>query len=33
MNILPELQPPLADLTERFGARIEATHVARPNEV
>jgi len=33
MNILPELQPALADLTERFGGRIEAVHVARPNEV
>ena len=33
MNVLPELQPPLADLTERFGARIEATRVAHPNEV
>ena len=33
MNILLELQPALADLTERFGGRIEAVHVARPNEV
>ena len=33
MNILPELQPALADLTERFGGRIEAVHAARPNEV
>ena len=33
MNILPELQPALADLTERFEGRIEAVHVARPNEV
>ena len=33
MNVLPELQPTLADLTERFGARIEAVQAARPNEV
>lgn len=33
MNILPELQPAHADLTERFGARIEAIKAARPNEV
>ena len=33
MNILPELQPALADLTERFEGRIEAVHVARPNEI
>jgi Ni,Fe-hydrogenase III large subunit/Ni,Fe-hydrogenase III component G len=33
MNILPELQPALADLTERFGPRIETVHAARPNEV
>src|SRR6267154_694254 len=33
MNILPELQPALTDLTERFGARIEAVRPARPNEI
>jgi Ni,Fe-hydrogenase III large subunit/Ni,Fe-hydrogenase III component G len=33
MNILPSLQPILDDLTERFGARIEAVNAARPNEV
>ena len=33
MKILPELQPALADLTERFGERIEAVHDVRPNEV
>jgi Ni,Fe-hydrogenase III large subunit/Ni,Fe-hydrogenase III component G len=33
MNPLPELQPALADLTERFGARVELVRVARPNEV
>jgi len=33
MSILPALQPILADLTERFEARIEAVHAARPNEV
>ncbi len=33
MNVLPELQPALADLTERFGARIQPVQVARPNEV
>ena len=32
-SILPGLQPALSDLTERFGPRIEAVHVARPNEV
>ena len=31
--ILPGLQPVLSDLTERFGPRIEAVHIARPNEV
>ena len=30
---MAELQPAHADLTERFGARIEAIKVARPNEV
>jgi len=30
---LPELQPALTDLTERFGARVEVVRVARPNEV
>jgi Ni,Fe-hydrogenase III large subunit/Ni,Fe-hydrogenase III component G len=33
MNIMPTLQPVLADLTERFDARIEAVHAPRPNEV
>src|SRR6266478_255321 len=33
MNILPGLQPILADLTERFGTRIEAIHPAQPNEI
>jgi Ni,Fe-hydrogenase III large subunit/Ni,Fe-hydrogenase III component G len=33
MNVLSDLQPALADLTERFGARIEAVRAARPNEV
>ena len=33
MNILPELQPILDDLTERFGARLEAVLPARPNEI
>ena len=33
MNILPGLQPVLSDLTERFGTRIAAVQVARPNEV
>jgi Ni,Fe-hydrogenase III large subunit/Ni,Fe-hydrogenase III component G len=33
MNILSTLQPVLADLTERFDARIEAVHAPRPNEV
>ena len=33
MNLLPTLQPIVADLTERFEQRIEAVRVARPNEV
>jgi len=33
MNILSSLKPILADLTERFGPRIQAVHHARPNEV
>ncbi len=33
MNILPDLQPILADLTERFEARINAVRAERPNEV
>src|SRR5437773_5710376 len=33
MNVLSGLQPILADLTERFGARIESVEAARPNEV
>jgi Ni,Fe-hydrogenase III large subunit/Ni,Fe-hydrogenase III component G len=32
-SLLPELQPVLSDLTERFGARIQPVQVARPNEV
>ena len=32
-SVLPGLRPVLSDLTERFGARVEAVHVARPNEV
>jgi Ni,Fe-hydrogenase III large subunit/Ni,Fe-hydrogenase III component G len=32
-SLLPGLQPVLADLTERFDTRIEAVHIARPNEV
>ena len=31
MNILPALQPILADLTERFDTRIEAVQAPRPN--
>jgi Ni,Fe-hydrogenase III large subunit/Ni,Fe-hydrogenase III component G len=33
VNPIPELQPALADLTERFGERIQAVQVARPNEI
>ncbi|HOX57605.1 MAG TPA: NADH-quinone oxidoreductase subunit C [Candidatus Paceibacterota bacterium] len=33
MKPLPELQPALLDLTERFGERIQPVQVARPNEV
>jgi Ni,Fe-hydrogenase III large subunit/Ni,Fe-hydrogenase III component G len=33
MNILASLQPILGDLTERFGQRIEAVNVPRPNEI
>ena len=33
MNVLPELQPVLADLTERFGARILGVRALRSNEV
>ncbi len=33
MNILPGLEPVVADLTERFGARIEAVQAVRPDEV
>jgi Ni,Fe-hydrogenase III large subunit/Ni,Fe-hydrogenase III component G len=29
----PDLQPILADVTERFGTRIRAVHLPRPNEV
>ncbi len=33
MNLLPSLQPILADLKERFGARLEAVTVPRPDEI
>src|SRR5436190_15510389 len=33
MNVLPALQPILADLTERFGVRIQSVQAAQPNEV
>jgi Ni,Fe-hydrogenase III large subunit/Ni,Fe-hydrogenase III component G len=33
MSILPELQPILVDLTERFGERIRKVEALRPNEV
>ena len=33
MNALPELQPILASLTERFGAQIQPMQIPRPNEV
>jgi Ni,Fe-hydrogenase III large subunit/Ni,Fe-hydrogenase III component G len=33
MNVSPPLQAILADLTERFGPRIEAVRAPRPNEV
>ena len=33
MNILPGLQPIVADLTERFGRRIEGVFPLRPNEI
>ena len=33
MNVLPELNPIVKDLTDRFGARIEAVRAARPNEL
>jgi Ni,Fe-hydrogenase III component G len=33
MNLIPSLQPIVADLVERFGSRIEAVHPVRPNEV
>jgi Ni,Fe-hydrogenase III large subunit/Ni,Fe-hydrogenase III component G len=33
MNVLPALQPVLADLAERFGPRLERVQPARPNEV
>ena len=32
-QILPDLQPVLDDLTERFGPRIEAVNPARPDEI
>ena len=32
-SVLPGLQPVLSDLTERFETRIEAVHVAHPNEI
>jgi len=33
MNILPELQPIVDDLRERFGSRVESVFPVRPNEV
>jgi Ni,Fe-hydrogenase III large subunit/Ni,Fe-hydrogenase III component G len=33
MNILPGLEPIIADLTERFGSRIEKVVPTRPNEI
>lgn len=33
MNILPGLQPILADLTERFGKRVEDVQAPRPDEI
>ena len=33
MKILPMLQPILADLTDRFGPRLQAVRPVRPNEV
>jgi len=33
MKILPSLQPVLDDLTERFGARLNAVESAHPNEI
>jgi Ni,Fe-hydrogenase III large subunit/Ni,Fe-hydrogenase III component G len=33
MNVLPGLQPILADLTERFGRRLEAVRAVRSNEI
>ena len=33
MNLLPALQPIVADLTERFGSRIQTVTTVQPNEV
>src|SRR5437899_2991208 len=33
MNVLDALRPALADFKQRFGARIESFHAARPNEL
>jgi Ni,Fe-hydrogenase III large subunit/Ni,Fe-hydrogenase III component G len=33
MNVLPALEPIVADLKERFGSRIDATVAPRPNEI
>jgi Ni,Fe-hydrogenase III large subunit/Ni,Fe-hydrogenase III component G len=33
MNILPELQPIVDDLSERFGSRVESVVPVRPNEI
>lgn len=33
MNILPSLQPVLADLTDRFGDRLKSVKASRPDEV
>ncbi len=33
MNVLPSLQPAIADLKERFGSRLEAISAPRPDEV
>jgi Ni,Fe-hydrogenase III large subunit/Ni,Fe-hydrogenase III component G len=33
MNVVPSLQPVLADLNDRFRSRIQAVHIVRPDEV